>query len=96
MELYYNSNNEEIHEIQAKEMWEYDKQRIFNMIKMLSEKNQEIANLIEEEIHGRCKLLFMITTLKGEPQNKWGFVFCDRDYFASGSLEDMNLRNCYM
>lgn len=58
---------------------------------MLAEKNQEIANLIEEEQHGRCKLLFMITVLKGEYGVKRGFVFCDRDYFASGTLDEMNI-----
>lgn len=52
--------------------------------------------MIEEEARGRCKLLFMITVLRGEQNNKRGFVFCDRDYFGSGSIEDMDIRNCYM
>ena len=36
------------------------------MIKQLAEKNLEIANIIQEECRGPAKMLFMITTLKGE------------------------------
>lgn len=67
------------------------------MISMLREKNWEIMKHVEEGVQGETKLLFMITTLKGEGKRTWGFVYNDRDYFSKeNNKEKQTIRNSYM